>query len=103
MFLLSENLALNKNVSKSSTEQPYTADRSVDGQTRQTLASGSCSSTQVNAFDVEAWWRVDLGELYSIGEIKIYYRNEGSKDIDITMSAFQTCFSVVCIPNTTYP
>ena len=65
-------MALGKNASMSSTELEYTADRAVDGNTAQTLASGSCSSTQVDAFDVEAWWRVDLGGVYSITKIEIH-------------------------------
>ena len=73
------NLALHKNVTMRSTQQPYTADRAVDGNTAQTLDSGSCSSTQVDAFHSMTSLSVDLGGSFVIAEIKIYYRDENSK------------------------
>ncbi|XP_048779236.1 uncharacterized protein LOC125682605 [Ostrea edulis] len=73
-----ENLALNKSAEQSST-LPSQADagpmRAVDNNTDQILSSSgtNCARTDVSSI---VWWRVDLGEIRSIHDIRVYYRND---------------------------
>lgn len=75
---LTENLALNKRAEQSST-LPSQADagpmRAVDNNTDQILSSSgtNCARTDVSSI---VWWRVDLGEIRSIHDIRVYYRND---------------------------
>ena len=49
------------------------AKKAVDGDTRQNWESGSCMHTSYDK-KPEAWWLVDLGAQYRIGNITIWNR-----------------------------
>ena len=66
---LGENLAPGKTTSQSSTYSGAVAGRAVDGNTNGSLSAGSVSATNSEA---GAWWQVDLGEEYAIGEVDIW-------------------------------
>ncbi|TWU37905.1 Xylosidase/arabinosidase [Novipirellula aureliae] len=63
------NLALNKAATQSSTAQDAGPGRAIDGETRgkKDDASVTCTNREANA-----WWQVDLGSDYIIGDIKIW-------------------------------
>jgi len=68
------NLALNQ------TTQQYPgifglgfAFKAVDGKT--VYIPDNCAHTDWSSSTYEAWWKVDLGDLYTITGIKIYNRN----------------------------
>ena len=65
------NLARAKTTSQSSIYQIYGANRAVDGSFDTNLWHGSCTHTNA---DPNAWWRVDLGGVYTIGTVKITNR-----------------------------
>lgn len=66
------NLALSGTASQSSTGAGGVASRAIDGNTDGYWANGSVSFA--NASSNKAWWEVDLGAEYSIGDINIYGR-----------------------------
>lgn len=68
----SDNLALNRTATQSSTAYSGVASRAVDGDTNGNWAGGSVTHT--NASDDDHWWQVDLGSSQSIGDIVIYNR-----------------------------
>ena len=74
---LGVNLALNKPATQSSTYQSAAASRAVDGNTDGNFNDGSVSSTDAEA---GAWWQVDLGEEYPIGEVDIWNRTDCCSD-----------------------
>jgi hypothetical protein len=63
-----ENIALNGAATQSSTDGGV-ASLAIDGNTDGALANGSVAQTTSES---DAWWQVDLGSSYSIGEISIY-------------------------------
>jgi YD repeat-containing protein len=68
------NLALNKTATQSSTHASgAVAGRAVDGNTNGVFTSNSVTHT-LN--DVNAWWQVDLGQVETIGIIKVWNRVE---------------------------
>ena len=74
------NVALGKAASQSST-YPGTLDfepgNAVDGDRTGTNSSGSISHTLQ---DPNSWWEVDLGDLYSINQVKIWNRTDCCAD-----------------------
>ena len=77
------NLALNKPTSQSTvltaggiTGAGYKA---VDGNTNGTFFISPTSSSSVSATtnENEAWWEVDLGDIYNINEVKLWNRTDG--------------------------
>ena len=71
-FVITANLALHRPTAQSSTYEVYSSSRAVDGNRNTNLASGSCSLTHYNSY---AWWRVDLGAVYTIGTVRITNRD----------------------------
>jgi RHS repeat-associated protein len=68
------NVALNKTATQSSTHSSgAVASRAVDGNTDGVFANGSVTHTNS---DLDAWWQVDLGQVETIGTIKIWNRVE---------------------------
>ena len=57
------------------------ADAAVDGNMDQTWAGRSCMHTMQLAMAPEAWWMVDLGSQYRIGNISVWNRKEGMNNI----------------------
>ena len=64
---ISQNLALNKTVDQSTNYSSFTADRAVNGN------QGDFTHTNVGNVQ-NPWWRVDLGDTYTIEQIVIYNR-----------------------------
>ena len=67
----SGNLALTGAASQSSTELNGVASRAIDGNTNGNYSDGSVTHTNSEA---NAWWEVDLGTTYPIGDINIFNR-----------------------------
>lgn len=68
------NLALNKPATQSSTHSSgAAASRAVDGNTSGVFTNNSVTHTLL---DLNAWWEVDLGQVQSIGAIKVWNRAE---------------------------
>jgi RHS repeat-associated protein len=68
------NVALNKTATQSSTPAwGNPASKAVDGNTDGVWANGSVTHTDSN---LNAWWQVDLGQVETIGTIKIWNRVE---------------------------
>ncbi|XP_065938298.1 uncharacterized protein [Magallana gigas] len=70
------NQLVNSNtIAVSSTTFPsYVASRTVDGNTDQNVTS--CSHTGVRSSITEAWLRIDLGTVYSVKSVKLWYRGD---------------------------
>ena len=69
-------LSQNKPVSQSSDYSPLLgkAEEAVDGDTNQKWEGGSCMATSDSTKAPVAWWQVDLGVQYRIGNITIWNR-----------------------------
>ncbi|MBU2951462.1 discoidin domain-containing protein [Tamlana agarivorans] len=67
------NLALNGIATQSSTANGGAASRAIDGNTNGAWSAGSVTHTSA---EDGAWWALDLGADYNIGEIKIYNRTD---------------------------
>ena len=68
------NVALNKTATQSSTHSSgAVASRAVDGNTDGVFANNSVTST---LSELNAWWHVDLGQVETIGTIKLWNRVE---------------------------
>ncbi|XP_078330370.1 uncharacterized protein LOC144624441 [Crassostrea virginica] len=77
-FHIAENLAYKKRTWQSSTRSHYSSDKAVDG--KMTIRMGSGSQCAISGGNVsEAMWMVDLGDVYAIRAIFIYFRIEESK------------------------
>ena len=68
----SENLALHKAASQSSTGWGGKAERAVDGNTDGVWDNGSVSHTGQQA---NPWWEVDLGESHPLGVVNVWNRS----------------------------
>ncbi|XP_069126725.1 fucolectin-4-like isoform X2 [Argopecten irradians] len=70
-----DNVALNKTAEQSSDlfVDKWLANKAVDGCENTNVYSDCCTHTGPNT--EEAWWRVDLGELMTVNQITIYYRD----------------------------
>ena len=75
----SENLALGKSASQSSTadNDQAVAGLAVDGNTNGIFAEHSVSHTNQ---EQNPWWEVDLGEVCTIQEVRIWNRSDGVED-----------------------
>lgn len=71
------NIAQGKTASQSSTYSGGVAGRGADGNTDGNWYNNSVTHTNN---DNQAWWMVDLGSVYGIGEIKIYNRTDACMD-----------------------
>jgi RHS repeat-associated protein len=69
----SANVALNKSATQSSTQSSGVSSRAVDGNTDGVYANNSVTHT---ANELNAWWHVDLGQVETIGTIKVWNRVE---------------------------
>ena len=70
-----DNIALNKAATQSTTAFSGTASRAVDGNTNGNyFGEASVTHTQVNS--VNPWWRVDLGASYDVSQISIHNRTD---------------------------
>src|SRR5437762_10486256 len=72
------NVAKGRDATQSSLFQnavSYSPSRAVDGNT-----SGSASAISSTEKNANAWWLVDLGDTYSIAEIKIWNREDCCQD-----------------------
>ncbi len=67
------NVALNKTATQSSTENGGVASRGVDGNTSGVWANNSVTHT---SSDMNAWWEVDLGQVYNISSIQVWNRTD---------------------------
>ncbi|XP_078330401.1 uncharacterized protein LOC111110994 [Crassostrea virginica] len=77
-FHIAENLAYKKRTWQFSTRSHYSSDKAVDG--KMTIRMGSGSQCAISGGNVsEAMWMVDLGDVYAIRAIFIYFRIEESK------------------------
>ncbi|MEM6965223.1 MAG: PA14 domain-containing protein [Bacteroidota bacterium] len=77
------NLALNQPTAQSSTITAAgitgSSSKAVDGNTNGAFfTSPSTSSVSATTNESQAWWEVDLGDIYDIEQIKIYNRTDGS-------------------------
>ena len=52
----------------------------MDGNGNSDFGGGSCSPTLVNS---HVWWMVDLGEDFTVTNVIITSRNQGSKYVDV--------------------
>ncbi|XP_060603806.1 fucolectin-1-like [Ruditapes philippinarum] len=55
----------------SSIYKTYTSDKGVDGNVNQSFEADSCFHT---GLDLNAWWQVDLTEIYRITKVVLYNR-----------------------------
>lgn len=65
------NVALNKPVMQSSTRYEGVPERAVDGNTDGLWSNGSVTHTYSN---LNAWWQVDLGQIFDISTVEIWNR-----------------------------
>lgn len=84
------NLALGKSTNQSSTHQEAESSRAVDGDTNGEYWSGQ--SVSLTPWSIQPWWEVDLEEISSIDEIKIWNRtdccNQFLKEFYVMVSDF---------------
>ena len=71
------NLAQGNTAKQSSTAHLGSASRAVDGKKGTGFHSGSCTHTYSQQ---NAWWRVDLGDDYKVGIVKITNRGDCCSD-----------------------
>lgn len=75
-----ENLAVNRKTEQSSvSEQSKQPSLAVDNNTDQRVSGSGCTRTN---FEPEVWWRVDLGEIKSIYDIQVFYRNDTDDNVN---------------------
>ena len=70
-FILSENIALQRNTAHFRQHGGGAASRAVDGNFDGLWKHGSCTHTQLQT---DPWWRVDLGSRKSVSEVFIVNR-----------------------------
>lgn len=71
-----QNLAKGKSVKQSSTIPGGVAIKAIDGNTDGNWGNGYSGSVMQTQNESQAWWQVDLGDTYSIDEIRIYNRTD---------------------------
>lgn len=71
------NVALNKNTTQSSTYNGGVSNRAVDGNTNGDFSHPDSSVSSTNS-ELEAWWEVDLGEVFEIEDIELYNQTGGN-------------------------
>ena len=62
---------------QSGSYQGFNAAKALDGNRNQNFFERSCGHTAVD--QMEAWWRLDIGQPANVYNIVIYYRNDNSK------------------------
>ena len=67
------DMARDQLATQSSTQDPTSAERAVDGDTDGEFAANSVSATNTES---NPWWQVDLGSPKSIGSIKVWNRTD---------------------------
>ena len=72
-----ENLALGKPTNESSTRSPFSSSAAVNGD------YSDFTHTLDNVYP--SWWRVDLGDIYNIGQIKLYNRKDCCSELYYTI------------------
>ena len=84
-----KNLALNKPSTQSSVVFGASAGKANDGNTNGDFLSGSVSATDN---ELNAWWEVDLGEVYNIETIDLWNRTDNRSDrLSDIMYLFRMC------------
>jgi hypothetical protein len=73
VYTSNDNIAIYGTATQSSTEDFGYASRAIDQNTSGVWADSSVTQTEA---EDSAWWEVDLGETYNIGEIIIYNRTD---------------------------
>lgn len=73
-LFLAQLVNINSIAVSSSTFPSYVASRAVDGNTDQNVSR--CFHSDVKDYIKEAWLRIDLGEVYSVQSVKIWYRGD---------------------------
>ncbi|KQC28676.1 carbohydrate-binding protein [Flagellimonas eckloniae] len=85
----SENLALNGTATQSTTLSGAVASRAIDDNTNGNFGGGSVTASQ----GPNAFWQVDLGAEYNIGDINVFNRTNGcctSRLSDFTVSVINS-------------
>ena len=99
-----ENIALNGTASQSTTAYDGDASLAIDGNTNGIYSDASVTHTEV---EDAAWWQVDLGADYPIGEINIFGRSDAAyadRLSDYTLYVISSDGSTTYSENfTTYP
>ena len=75
--VVAKNLAFGKKTSQSSTQYGGASKRAVDGKTTTNYFSSSCTHT---ANSLKPWWKVELGQLYLVSNVKITNRGDCCSD-----------------------
>ena len=86
VFFVKGNVAYNKPSSQSIDQWggSFPAGRAVDGNTNPSMAGGHCAHPD-NDWGRNAWWIVDLGEIYNISRVIIYNTDAGTFGKNHTM------------------
>ena len=69
----------------------FPAGRAVDGNTNPSVHGGHCAHTDTD-FGRNAWWMVDLGEIFNISRVIIYNRDAGSNGKNNMMGQRISCY-----------
>ncbi|XP_021356826.1 multiple epidermal growth factor-like domains protein 10 [Mizuhopecten yessoensis] len=100
LVVSSRDVALHKDATQSSTLSSYFAGRAVDGIPGRDGGGGHCSHTRTG--HNQAWWKVDLGDVYRIQTINITYRRDCCSHTNFGPNCSNTChcMSGGCDPDT---
>ena len=79
--VLEELTLQGKTAVQSSTGWGGTADRAIDGNTNSNFSAGSCMHT---LWEVNPWWRVDLGAIYEVYRVKLYNGLDGGNHFKLS-------------------
>ncbi|XP_052271480.1 multiple epidermal growth factor-like domains protein 10 [Dreissena polymorpha] len=71
-----ENVALRKKTFQHGTYLGWNASRAVDGNVDQDGSYGSCAWAHNNDDVFKTWWNVDLGSMYDVKAIEVYFRTD---------------------------
>jgi hypothetical protein len=92
------NLALGKTATQSSTGWDSPAGRAVDGNTDGNWYNGSVTHT---GYDSQAWWQVDLGSAYQVGNVDVYLMTiccSSHQNFDVKVSSDGTNWQSFYVP-----
>ena len=101
VFFVKGNVAFNKPSSQSIGDWGgrFPAGRAVDGNTNPSMAGGHCANPDTD-WGSNAWWMVDLGEIYNISRVIIYNRDAGSTGKNhVMVQRIRTC---ICSRNVSF-
>ena len=93
VFFVKGNVAYNKPSSQSIDAWGglYPAGRAVDGNTNPSLVGGHCAHPDTD-WGKNAWWMVDLSEIYNISRVIIYNRDAGGSGKNhVMVQRIRTC------------